>query len=146
MNKNLAMLAADAAQTILQYFSTQQFNCMVELSRGEEGAFFLQKFIDLAEQIKTMPETYDQEGLGDEAVVHLHYFLGADSHWYITERDAEDGIYQSYGYAVLNGDDEMAESGYISIEEITRYGAELDLHFTPCRLVEIKGRRAQRAA
>lgn len=143
MNKSLAMLAADAAQTILQYFSMQQFNCMVELSRGEEGAFFLQKFIDLAEQIKNMPVTYDQEGLGDEATVHLHYFLGGDSHWYITEKDVEGGAYQAYGYAILNGDDEMAESGYISIEEITRLGAELDLHFTPCRLVEVKGRRAQ---
>jgi len=141
MKKTLAMPAADAAETILPFFSAQQFACMVELSRGEEGEFFLQKFIDLAEQIKAMPVTYEQDGMADEAVVHLHYFMGG-SHWYITEKDIEGGVRQAYGYAVLNGDDYCAESGYISIEEITFYGAELDLHFTPCRLLEIKAKRA----
>jgi hypothetical protein len=42
----------------------------------------------------------------------------------------------------LNGDDECAEIGYISIEELTRHGVELDLHFTPCSLGNIKAERA----
>lgn len=140
MNMNLAMPAADAALTIRHFIPAQQFACMVELSRGEEGEFFMQKFIDLAQQIMTMPVTYEQDGLADEAVVYLHYFLGG-SHWYITEKDVLGGVQQAYGYAILNGDDYCAESGYISIEEITLCGAELDLHFTPCRLIEIKGKR-----
>ena len=97
--------------------------------------------LDLANQIEAMPKTYEQDGRGDEAIAHLHYFNGG-SDWYITEKDINGGVLQAYGYAILNGDDEMAESGYISIEELTRNGVELDLHFTPCRLAEIKGKRA----
>lgn len=66
-----------------------------------------------------MPKTYEQDGKGDQATAHLHYFLNG-SDWYITEKDMDGGIQQAYGYAILNGDDECAEVGYISIEELTR--------------------------
>ena len=100
----------------------------------------MQKLIDLAQQIDTMPKTYEQDGKGDQAIAHLHYFTGA-SDWYITEKDMDGGIQQAYGYAILNGDNECAEVGYISIEELTRHGAELDLHFAPRSLAEIKAKR-----
>ncbi|MBB6003835.1 strawberry notch-like NTP hydrolase domain-containing protein [Arcicella rosea] len=67
-------------------------------------------------------------------VAHLHYFY-AGSDWYIAEFDGKDRL---YGFAVLNGDFENAEFGYVSLKELTstvtnnRYGGiELDFHWTP---------------
>ena len=77
-----------------------------------------------------------------QAVVHLHYFLGG-SDWYITEKDVDGGVQQAFGYVVLNGDEDSSELGYLSIEEITRHGAELNLHFQPCTLATLLSRRAQ---
>lgn len=134
-----------AGLLIRPFFSRNQFLAVAfaaDPKNSEEAEFFLRKLIDLAQQIDTMPKTYEQDGKGDEAIVHLHYFLGG-SDWYITEKDMNGGIEQAFGYAILNGDDECAELGYISIQEITAYGAELDLHFTPCTLGEIKAKRHQ---
>ncbi|MBK7550057.1 MAG: hypothetical protein IPI20_20760 [Rhodoferax sp.] len=101
----------------------------------------MQLFIELGERIAAMPKTYEQDGLGMQAVVHLHYFMGG-SDWYITEKDMTGGVRQAFGYAVLNGDEQCAEMGYISIEELTRHGVSLNLHFKPCTLATIKARRA----
>lgn len=138
----LKMQAVTAIPTVRPFLSSAQLSVMGDACRGEEKEFFMQKFIDLAQQIDTMPKTYEQDGMGDKAIAHLHYFIGA-SDWYITEKDMDGGVQQAFGYAILNGDNECAELGYISIEEITRCGAELDLHFTPCRLAEIKAGRAR---
>ena len=52
-----------------------------------------------------------------------------------------DGTRQAFGYAVSNGDERNAELGYVDIGELTACGVELDLHFSPCRLSEVKARR-----
>jgi hypothetical protein len=138
----LKMQTTAAIPLVRPFLSRSQLTAMLEGCRGEEQEFFMTMFISLSERIAGMPKTYEQDGLGLQAVVHLHYFLGG-SDWYITEKDIEGGVQQAFGYAVLNGDEESAELGYISIEEITRYGAELNLHFKPCTLAAIKaGRRA----
>jgi hypothetical protein len=126
---------------ILAFVSVAQLHAMAEGCAGEERAFFKQKFIDLWALIEAMPVTYEQDGKGDEAVAYLHYFTGS-SDWYITEKDMCGGVAQAYGYAILNGDDQMAEIGYISIKELIRCGVELDLHFSPCTLGTIKKERA----
>lgn len=138
---SLRECAVIAAKSVAPFLSKMQLSAMVDACWGEEGKYFMQKFIDLAQLIDAMPKTYEQDGMGDQATAYLHYFTSG-SDWYITEKDMNGGILQAYGYAILNGDDECAEVGYISIEELTRHGAELDLHFTPCRLAEIKARRA----
>lgn len=143
MEHSLMMQAVLAVPTVRPFLSNTQLMVMSHAGRGEEGLFFLQKFIDLAQQIAAMPKTYEQGDKGDQATAHLHYFVGGCD-WYITEKDVDGGVQQAYGYAIINGDDEMAECGYICIEEITRCGAELDLHFTPCTLAEIKTKRAER--
>lgn len=139
MQISLKMQAATAAPSIRPFLSRSQLAAMADACRGEEKEFFMQKFVDLAQQIETMPKTYEQRPMGDQAIAHLHYFLNG-SDWYITEKDMEGGIHQAYGYAILHGDDENAEEGYISIEEITRHGVELDLHFKPRSLAEIKAK------
>lgn len=138
---SLKMRAIAVVPNIRPFLSQFQLRIMADACRGEEKEYFLQKIIDVAQRINIMPITYQQEGMEDQAIAHLHYFLGA-SHWYITEKDMTGGIDQAFGYAILNGDDECAECGYISIAEITRYRAELDLHFSPCSLAEIKAKRA----
>ena len=69
--------------------------------QGEEKAFFRQRVVDLAATIKTIPKTYDQDGLSMGAVAHLHYFT-AGFDWYVTEKDITgDGTSQAFGLAVV---------------------------------------------
>lgn len=130
-----------AIALIRPFLSRSQLAIMADGCRSEEKDFFMKLFIELGERIAAMPKTYEQDGLGMQAVVHLHYFMGG-SDWYITEKDMAGGVRQAFGYAVLNGDEECAEMGYISIEELTRHGVSLNLHFKPCTLATIKARRA----
>lgn len=104
--------------------------------RSEEAPFFTQKVRDLAQLVESMPRIYEQDGKGDEAVAHLHYFLrGAD--WYITERDTTDEQLQAFGLVDLGYGPEL---GYVSLEEITACGAELDLYFTPTAIAPLRAR------
>ncbi len=138
----ITMQSKKAAASVQPFLSARQWATMLALCKGEEEEFFQQKFIDLAQQIDTMPKTYEQSGQCDQAIVHLHYFLAGSD---ITEKDREGGVDQAFGYACLNGDEQMAEIGYISIAEITRYGAELDLHWTLRTLGDVKALRARLA-
>ena len=127
------------AETALHPFvSRQQRAAMRDLSHSsEEEGFFQEKLLEFGNRVASMPKTYDQDGKGDEAVAYLHYFHGG-SDWYITEKDVDGGIEQAFGYTVLNGDTENAELGYISIAELTECGVDLDLHFEPRTLREVK--------
>lgn len=69
----------------------------------------------------------------DENIAYLHYFSGG-SDWYINNID-ENNI--AFGYTMLNGDIEMAEFGYIDINEITSLGVELDLYYEPAPFKEV---------
>jgi len=135
------MTATHALTALQGFISVGQLRTITSGCRGEEGAYFRDKLSEYGERITAMPKTYEQEGLGDEAVVSLHYFTGSCD-WYITERDVDtdgEGQIQAFGYANL-GDDECAELGYISIPEILSCGAELDLHFTPCTLGQVRAK------
>lgn len=105
--------------------------------RGEEGTAIAATVLGVLKTIEDMPVTYGQDGLGDEAVVHLHYFRGG-SDWWITEKDVDGGVDQAYGFVCLNGDTECAESGYISIAELVENDVELDLYWTPKTLSTVK--------
>lgn len=80
------------------------------------------------------PLKYDQF-----AQAKAHFFIGGTD-WYILEWDGKDSL---FGYAILNGDIEMAEYGYISLKElhsikVNRYfGVELDFYFTPQSMSEL---------
>jgi len=65
--------------------------------------------------LKAMPKIYAQEKTksGDQ-IVYGHFFMGAHD-WFITEFDGEDTF---FGFAILNGDLDMAEWGYISFQEL----------------------------
>mgnify|MGYP006188513883 CR=1 FL=1 len=101
--------------------------------RSEEKQYFFDKICELHQAIQDMPKTYDQDGLGRKAVVHLHYFYRG-ANWYITEKDVLKNQHQAFGLADLGYGGEM---GYISLIEITGLGVELDFHWTPKTLAEV---------
>ena len=129
-----------------QFIGRSQLAARKSACRGEEGQYFRDMIEGLKKQIATMPKTYETEDMGDDAPVTLHYFYGG-SDWYIVERDAgcnddpEQGIQrQAFGFACLNGDTLNAEWGYIAIDELIRYGVELDLYYKPQTKRDIKAK------
>lgn len=122
-----------------RFINGRQLDFIRSLCAGEEGEFFRAKIAEMANIFRTMPKTYEQDGKGDQAVVHLHYFTGGCD-WWITERDMEEVQHQAFGYADL-GDPMCAELGYISIVELIQVGAEIDLHWTPKTLGEVRAER-----
>lgn len=120
---------------LARFVGFSQLIALRQALRGEEGEWFHTRLTEMAARIRTMPQTYDQDGLDDEAIAHLHYFTAGADFW-ITERDVETDQNQAFGLARIH----EAELGYISIPEILRAGAELDLHFTPTTIGAIRAK------
>lgn len=79
---------------------------------------------NIVRALLAIPKIYGQED-SNEKICYLHYFYGG-SDWYITEYSPEEK--QFYGFAILNGDWQNAEWGYISTSELQSSNAiELDL-------------------
>ena len=122
-----------AMEFLRVFINPQQHRFTAKLMQGEEGQFYIDKMIELATRIETMPKVYEQDGKGDEATAYLHYFYG-NMDWYITEKDTEPEQNQAYGLANLGYGGEV---GYISIMELTENRIELDYHFTPRKISEL---------
>ncbi len=131
-------LSIKAKLKIIKPFMSKSQYKVISTGMDKEDYEFNDVIDRLYKTITTMPKTYEQDGKGDKAVAYLHYF-NSGSDWYITEKDMGDEQTQAFGYAILNGDKEMAELGYISIEELTRLGVELDFHYSTQTVGEIKG-------
>ena len=92
-------------------------------------------------QLAKIPNLYETEGtpLG-EKLIHMHFYIG-NSDWYIAEYDRDDIF---FGYAILGGDHEMAEWGYVSYRELRElnvppgFEVERDLHWKPRKVGEIE--------
>jgi Protein of unknown function (DUF2958) len=133
----------NSAMAILQPFMpSKQFALVKQLQKGEEAEYFDTKMARLAGIVEAMPKTHETKD-PQNPIVSLHYFAG-DCHWYIIEKDIEDGVSQAFGYALLNGDLQCAEVGYISITEIVENHVQLDFHFSPKPLSEVKAEMNKR--
>ncbi len=128
------LTAVEHVKTLRPFISQTQLSVIGDGCRGEERDFFFDKLDEYAKRVSTMPKVYEQDGKGDQAIVYLHYF-GGSCDFYITERDTTTEQIQAFGLADLGYGGEL---GYISIEEITEAGIELDLHFTPRPLAEVR--------
>ena len=77
-------------------------------------------------RLSAIPRLYETESVPTaEKKVHLHFMLG-NSDWYIIEFDGDDLF---FGYAILNGDMDCAEWGYVSFQElkdVNIHGFEVD--------------------
>jgi hypothetical protein len=136
-------------QKIRHFISENQKMALQDIFKGEESQYALDVVSRLSDIIEKMPSTYETEEIETpDKIVHLHYFYGG-SDWYIIEKDKGDseddktaGLivgeqYQSFGYAILGGNDENAEWGYISIAELVKNSVELDFHFEPVKFSEL---------
>ena len=66
-------------------------------------------------KLNSIPRLYETEDRKmSEKLIYLHFFIGGCD-WYIAEYDGDDLF---FGYAILNGDIENAEWGYISFSEL----------------------------
>lgn len=131
------MEAVNALRTLRGFIGKSQRAALATGCRGEEKQFFFDKLVEMAGIVSSMPQTYEQDGLGDQAVVYLHYFRG-NQDWWIMEKDSgtsgEPGQHQAFGLADLGYGGEL---GYISIVELLTYEIELDLYFRPRTLAEL---------
>ena len=124
--------------TLRAFVGPAQRSAIYSGMRGEEGKFFRELIGNLLVTLDTMPKVYEQDGLGDNAIAHLHYFTGSQD-WYITERDTSEEQLQAFGLADFGDGGEM---GYISISELISHGVELNLYWKPRTLSAIKQRKA----
>jgi hypothetical protein len=124
--------AKSALEELRRFIGKSQLAALRELFRGEERQYFFDKVCELRDLVTNMPKTYEQEGKGDGAIIHLHYFIG-NCNWYITERDSEESQLQAFGLADLGYGPEY---GYISIEELLENGVELDFYYRPRTVTE----------
>ena len=86
---------------------------------------------------KELPELYNQDGKGFEAVAYVKFFDPCGSWtWYVTEFDGKDTF-----FGLVDGNEK--ELGYFSLSELSSIrcrfglGIERDLHFRPKKLSEI---------
>ncbi len=80
------------------------------------------------QDLKRMPKLGETDGKSNATtIVKGHFFIGSCD-WYITEFDGEDTF---FGFAILNGDYQMAEWGYISFNELKalRVGEVFEVDF-----------------
>jgi hypothetical protein len=124
--------ATEAFKIVNKFIGAGQLKAIADGIRSEESQYFLDKTCEMAEIIKNMPKTYETDGQGKEAIATLHYFT-ASWDWYITEKDMGEEQLQAFG--LVSGFEK--EYGYISIKEIIKARAELDLHWTPKKLKDI---------
>ena len=66
-------------------------------------------------RLDKIPGLYETENNPiEDKLIHLHFYI-FDCDWYIAEYDGKDLF---FGYAILNGDMQCAEWGYISFNEL----------------------------
>lgn len=97
------------------------------------------------EALAALPRLYATEGTPNrEKVIHMHFFLG-NCDWYAAEYDPDQRIF--FGFAVLNGDDRMAEWGYFSLDELRKlrdgpFEVDRDLWWQPTKFKDIRDLQA----
>ena len=87
-------------------------------------------------ELAKMPKLYATEGTPlDEKLIYEHFFIGA-SDWLAAEFSPEERIF--FGYAILNGDLEMSEWGYISFDELKEIKVPLKVNGIPIGYAEVE--------
>ena len=146
---NMIMKTGLQALAALQHFiGPAQRHAVISAMRGEERQWFADKLAELAGIVETMPKTGETDGQGDAAIAYLHYFAGGQANWYIRERDKgsrtdapEDQGKQLQAFGLADLFNDGGELGYVSIQEILECGGELDFHWRPKPMAEVRARQ-----
>ncbi len=134
------LMGTGAGAVLRRFLPRMQLGVLGDMLRREEREFFAEKIIAMDALIRAMPVTYEQDGKGMDAIVHLHYF-GGSVDIFVTEKDKdwpEPGDYdQSFGWVSLFGVKSEGELGYTSVIEVCESASiELDLYWKPKTLKE----------
>jgi len=117
---------------ISQIMGAVQYSALLSLHKGEESEAAVRIIKGLKDALTKLPKLYGTDGKKNhEKIVYLHYFSGG-SDWFINEYDPSTD--QFFGYAILNGDYQMSEHGYISLNAFKKNNIELDFYWTPIPL------------
>jgi bifunctional non-homologous end joining protein LigD len=133
-------------ETITPFVPVGQLATLKELVKGGEGNFYAEKIQEMAQTVRTMPQTGETREQGEKAVVQLRYFWGDYCEALITEKDkgnageADPGQHQAFGSVDTGVGHEL---GFVSIAEIIQTPVELDLYFEPKSLEVIFERHTQ---
>ena len=124
-----------------QFMNPNQIEVIGSNIRGEEGDYFRRLIFQLAFTFENMPHTYQQDGLGEKAMIYLHYFIGGFD-WYITEKDmgdpANNDMAQNQAFGIANIGMGLSGGGYISLVELIENNVELDFHWEPKTVGEVQ--------
>ena len=102
-----------------------QFRFTLELLKQEEGSYYLNKLFEIAKTTKSITTNEELVNKDGTHNLGLHYFLG-NTDIYVSQI-YEDG--STFGYTILNGDIQMSEWGYSSLEEITQASRFIELDY-----------------
>lgn len=127
MTDKIDQALTELETTLKPFMPVKQTQTIIEnLHRSEEAETFADITLNLSSRIKVMPQVYETDEQGKNALAQLHYFVGSYDA-YIVEKDTAEKQIQAFGWASFGYG---FEAGYISIEELLEL-AELDLFFTP---------------
>ena len=93
------------------------------------------------DELEQLPNLYDAEDVeAMDKIIFMHLFIGGCD-WYLAEYDPNERLF--FGFAILNGDLDNAEWGYISLDELRQIKIgwleiDRDLHWKPRRAEEVK--------
>nr|WP_226827400.1 DUF2958 domain-containing protein [Igneacidithiobacillus copahuensis] len=134
VTENNGATLRDVPPAVLAFLPSSQIEITRLGLRGEEADFFWDKMQELRDIIEKMPKLYATDGQKDRTIAFLHYFLG-DAHWYVMELDKTEQ-HQAFGLADLGVG--FPELGYFDLRAVVAAGAEMDYHFAPRTLRELK--------
>ena len=128
MTDKIDQASTELNTTLQPFMPRKQAQILIQnLTTSEEADAFADIVLTLSERVKAMPQVYETDGQGKNALAQLHYFVGSYDA-YIVEKDASEKQIQAFGWASFGYG---FEAGYISVDELLEL-AELDLFFTPC--------------
>ena len=128
MTDKIDQALTELETTLQPFMPRKQAQILIQnLTTSEEAETFADIILTLAERVKAMPQPYETDGQGKNALAQLHYFVGSYDA-YIVEKDTAKKQIQAFGWASFGYG---FEAGYISVDELLEL-AELDLFFTPC--------------
>lgn len=113
-------LSIDDLETAKKFIPEMEYSTLLNnATHGEETEYFKQKIKHVADMGHILYENRDGNSYNSETKLHdkgfIHYFIGS-SDWYVCEVD-EDNV--GFGFAIINGDTQNAEYGYIDLNDVT---------------------------
>lgn len=127
------MLSPEEMELAKSVLPTTQYVSTLRYAQGEEREFFVKTLKEIANSVKNAPKIGGTDGIEQHPIV-LRYFHPTGTETLVTEI-GKDG--EAYGFQCLNGDYEMAEWGYIDLNEVKNIrGMEADYHVEEGMTVE----------